>query len=209
MQMSQTLAKLQAAKKQQGFGLVELMIGVAILGIAIALIISQGEGLFGSAKTDGSVRDMESIAMDIKQNFQSTQQNGYTGLTNQVAINQGSTPDYMETGGAVLVNRWGGDVVIDAADLTAAGATNIAGVVGDAIQISFAGIAGDDCASFANGIGGAFDEVEVAPDGDPADATAGTFVAVKAEEDDGTDAATVAGACDSDANTNTVRARLL
>lgn len=99
------------ARKAAGFTLVELLITLAIIGIAIIAIVGMSQNAGTSSKVQSEVKNLQAISSTVKSSFGSS--GSYAGLTTAIALRAGGFPTQMVTNG-VVANTWNGAVDVTA-----------------------------------------------------------------------------------------------
>lgn len=136
-------------RKNKGFTLLELMLviaaAIALIGIGL-LIYRQVQSSSTGLSASTSVMQLTS---SIKQLYPNP---NFTGVNVQTLIDTKKAPEQMVVGNT-LVNTWGGQVTIAAANYN--GGTN------NAVAITVAGVPTDGCNNLIAAVQGSFQVIEV------------------------------------------------
>lgn len=97
------------AKNQKGFTLVELMLGLLIIGAGLIGIVGLYNVNSSKSATQEEIRNLDAIRGGVKELYGSAA--AYTGVSNTILTNAGVFPDKMKKGASVK-NVWGGDVTV-------------------------------------------------------------------------------------------------
>ena len=150
-----TFAKRQLSNlrqlKQRGFGLLEVILSLAVIGILSYLVFT----IFGGASTTASIKretdNMAFVASRIPRIFAS--QGNYAGITTATMITAKAFPDSMAPSGATVVsNSFKGNVTVAPANILG---TN------DGFAITSAGIPQDACGEIASTSANAFTQIAI------------------------------------------------
>ncbi len=149
-QSSKQLTKL--AKKQGGYTLAEILIGVVVAAI-LAAIAAAGYRMFNSSNTSGNfANQVFQITNNVRQSYQKSQ-TGYTNIANDMKslIQENVFPDTLTIDStAGTVKAFGGAVTL-AADSSTGGFT-----------LSFASVPSDTCMKALASMGGSgFNAIDV------------------------------------------------
>jgi PilS N terminal len=138
---------LKAAQK--GNGLIFSILGIALLGIAVAAALPLFSTNTSKVGVEGSINEHLDLIADLKRNFSQT---NYIGVTSQVVAQQALFGTMRNSDGVSATNRWGGAVTVVDNNATSPGTALLAS----------AGVPQDDCSRFVNGIASQLRQVTVA-----------------------------------------------
>lgn len=127
--------------RQRGFTLVELLVAVAVIGVAAAAYVTVGTDLFGSTEVSGEQLKLKTIQRNVKDVYSG--RSNFANLDTQTALDNGVFPDSMVSGSAAI-NAWGGNVTISAANDTNGNADR-------AVVVTWGGVEEGACGGMATG----------------------------------------------------------
>lgn len=104
-------SKIRIHKRQGGFGLIEIMIGLIIMLLGLVAIMSRGDNAFSSSDGSNELGHVSSLITGTKQLKTSSGYGVSTDLTTTLYTN-GAVPADMTYASSKLYNSWNGQVTI-------------------------------------------------------------------------------------------------
>lgn len=166
--------------RQKGLGLVELMIGVAILGVLAGYAVTSGKQRISDAKTSMAIEGIVEAGETITLLYANNGSADYVGLTNQVAIDGFAFGPEFQSGGANLAVPGGGAILVQ---------PDAVGGANQSFRLHISGLSRKACNRIANETSPYFRRVLVRP------TNAGAFTTAKGDADTGADPIAVAASC--------------
>lgn len=97
------------ARNRKGFTIIELMIALAIIGVALIAIVGKGLVTRDNSKVQTEIGNLQAISNSVHNTLGAT--GSYNGLTLQSVINAGGFPTQMFVNG-IPQDSWGGATAI-------------------------------------------------------------------------------------------------
>lgn len=93
--------------RQRGYSLLEISIGILIIGLALSAIAAGVTKMLGNQRVNAEVALVQEIATAIQKNFH--QRSNFTGISTATEAKKGVFPETMvDKTSWVVSNRWGG-----------------------------------------------------------------------------------------------------
>lgn len=148
------MSKIKNYRGQAGFGLIELMLSIAIIGVLAIGVVSYFNNVSHANKVKDEVNNLNSLSGAVKNMFNS--QGSYTGLTNDVILKSGSFPDRMRVPGSTsqIKHAWLDAGVTVAPD-------DFLGTTDDSFTITYTGVPERACTDIVSNAFRFFDEADV------------------------------------------------
>ena len=142
--------RIRNARKQKGFGLIELAIAIAIgAAIVFGVFVMVKRAQSGRASSN-EAKSLMLMASDLRTKFSG--QGTFAGLSPANMIRMGLVPSNM-TAGTTIRSGFSTDVGVTA--------INLNGVASDGFEFAYS-VPSDDCANFVQSVEGAFARVSIA-----------------------------------------------
>lgn len=133
---------LYRGRLKKGFSMIELIIGIAVIGVLTAVVLNQSQKMRESSNLSRESSSLSLLTTAIQSTFNS--QGNYTGLTNEVIKRTNAFPAAMDGSGTGDIDSvWGsGDVTVLPQNYS--GATNAS------FSISYSAVPSTSCVDFVS-----------------------------------------------------------